>query len=310
MGENLFSKYLEEVKAIDLLPQSKDVISLKTPIKVKGHSICNLIIIHAKSLLKFCLFYPLEVWRIRNYIFATIQLKNSRINKGAILIGSGPSKGLLDVKKLDNFVKAGGETIVVNYWSADLAFSSHVPTWIVFSDPFTFNVLSKGSSQIVSYLRLYPEIKLLIPVSLLDVVLKLNLTNSINLFIDTECSFSNNINPLFPRGYLSMTLYKALAWAHYLNYNKIGVIGMDNSYVRSLYSNEKNEVLEVQLNSGNEPWVRNASSYYYNMAARLDDLTILFHHLSYFPKKRIFNLDVYSLTDRFDKMNFENFLKK
>ena len=307
---NLFSEYIEEVQTVASLPQSKDVISLKKPIKVRGHSVRKLLIVHAKSFVKLCILYPLELWRMRRNIASAIKLKNSRTSIEAIVIGGGPSKGLLDVEKLDNFVRSGGETIVVNYWASDFAFCSHVPSWIVFSDPYTFNKLSHGSCQIISYLKMNPDIKMVIPVSLHDEVVKLKLSNSIYYFIDTECSFSSNINPLFPRGYLSMTLYKALAWAHYLNYEKIGIVGMDNTYVRSLYGNEKNEVLEVQLNSGVRPWVRVASGYYYNMAARLDELTVLFHHLSYFPRERIFNLDLYSLTDRFEKVSFEEFLKR
>jgi hypothetical protein len=305
--ESLFDKYFNEVKSIVLLPIEFDENGLKNPQKVIGLSIFRLFKLHIKSLIKFFLYYPLEVWKGRNFILNTIRLKNSTNNKNALVIGNGPSKGYLNVNLLDNFINSGGETIVVNNWASDRIFSKHVPSWIVFSDPVTFDPINKHSHELIDYLKTNSKIKILVPVSLLEKVVECNLHNSVYVFIDTECSFSKNINPLFPRGYLSMTLYKALAWANYLNYNKIGVIGMDNTYVRSLYSNVKNEVLEVQLNSGCETYVRNTSNYYHNMAARLDDLTRLFHHLSYFPKNKTFNLDIYSLTDRFDKMNFEKF---
>ena len=306
---SLFEKYFNEVKSIDLLPQEFDQNGLKNPIKVVGWSIFGLFKLHLKSLIKLCLYYPFEVWCSRKLIFATIRLKNKGHAKAALVIGNGPSKGYLNVKILDDFVNSGGVTIVVNNWASDYNFNLHVPSWIVFSDPVTFDPINLGSTELIQYLIDHPEIKIFIPASLLEKVRKNKLTNSIYIFIDTECSFSSNINPLFPRGYLSMTLYKALACACYINYNKIGVIGMDNTYVRSLYSNEKNEVLEVQENSGMQRYVRNASNYYSNMAARLDELTRLFNDLRYFPKKNIFNLDKYSLIDRFDKIDIEKFLK-
>jgi hypothetical protein len=307
---SVFDKYINEVKKINFLPIVSDPNEQKKPYKVIGWSISNLFMLHFKSFIKVCIFYPLEIWNSKKLILATIRLKNSRNNRKVIVIGNGPSKGYLNVIQLDNFVNSGGETIVVNNWASDKEFSAHVPTWIVFSDPVTFDSLNEGSSELISYLRVHSKIKLIIPISLLDKVVKNNLSNPIHVFIDTECTFSKNINPLFPRGYLSMTLYKALAWANYLNYKKIAVIGMDNTYLRGLYSNENNDVLEVQENSGCESYVRNASNYYYNMAARIDDLTRLFHHLSYFPNKKTCNLDVYSLTDRFEKTSLLKFIKE
>lgn len=46
----------------------------------------------------------------------------------------------------------------------------------------------------------------------------------------------------------------------------------------------------------------NAASYYY-------DAFKIFYHLEYFPQKNIVNLDPYSLTDRFRKINKSDFLK-
>ena len=40
-------------------------------------------------------------------------------------------------------------------------------------------------------------------------------------------------------------------------------------------------------------------SYHSTVASYYFDVFKIFHHLEYFPKKNIFNLDQYSLTDRF-----------
>lgn len=306
--ESLFDKYNKMVRAIDSLPQSMDPNGLRRPQRVIGWSLRGLLKFHIKGVVKLVFFFPIEVWRSRRFFWRTKRLKYYGLGKKAIVIGNGPSKGYLNCEILDNFVISGGETIVVNNWASDSNFSAHVPNWIVFSDPVTFDARNIGSSDLIGYLKIHPEIKVLISSLLLKNFLATNLKNSFFVFIDTECSFLGNINPLFPRSYLSMTLYKALACVHFMNYSKIGVIGMDNTYVRNIYSNIKNDVLEVQENSGMDVYVRNASNYYFNIAARLDDLTRLFNDLKYFPKERIYNLDQFSLTDRFDKIKIEEFL--
>jgi len=51
-----------------------------------------------------------------------------------------------------------------------------------------------------------------------------------------QLSIWKNINPLMPRGYMSITLYKALAWCIYLGYKSIGVLGMDNTLPKNIYN--------------------------------------------------------------------------
>lgn len=180
---------------------------------------------------------------------------------------------------------------------------------MIFSDPKTFSKDSINAQVLIKYLKGNSSIKLAVPAFMLKVLNSFELSNEVYCFIDTELSIWKNINPLFPRGYLSMTLYKALSWSVHLGFEKIGVIGMDNTYPRNIYNDQYNNVCNLEVHAGDNDYLADQSSLYPNVASLLEDLVLLFRHLEYFPAERIFNLDFYSLTDRFSKTDIKTFFE-
>jgi hypothetical protein len=205
-------------------------------------------------------------------------------------------------------VRNGGETYCINYWPSNQQLSSHVPTWMVFSDPATFKP-SEEAEVLINYLKNNILIKVVMPSLLIPEMRGHGLTNEIHAYIDSELVLWKNINPLYPRGYISMTLYKALAWAIHLGYSKIGVIGMDNTYPRNIFNDKDNWVCNLETHAGIEDYISDQSDMYDSVAARLDVLCQLFYHLSYFRDKNVVNLDPYSLTDTFEKTNINSFFE-
>ena len=302
----------------EYLSHHKKIFSLKNKIKKKhkkpqklvGWSLLRLIKHHFKSMIRTIIYFPISLFQGREYLKKTWLIKSSYKNKKALVIGNGPSQGILSVKELDNFVKSGGETFCVNYWNQNKKLSNHIPTWMVFSDSTTFDIKNSKGVDLINYLNKNQRIKIIIPAHYVELIKKTGLKNELYCFIDVELSVWKNINPLLPRGYLSMTLYKALAWAVFLNYKIIGVIGMDNTYAKSIYNNDKNLLQRLDVLSGASQCLIDLSQYYSNVASNLDDVVRLFYHLEYFPQKNIVNLDSYSLTDRFKKLDKKKFFRK
>jgi hypothetical protein len=298
-------KYIEENQRVFSLPRKKS--NSKISEKSVSWSILGLIIFHLKSLLRLLIRYPIELYRGRYYLKKTLNLKNIEKNKKALVIGNGPSQGKLKVEMLDHFQKNGGLTICVNYWNENSELTAHIPSWIVFSDPNTFNNKSDEAYRLIEYLKKNTSIKITAPISIINDLSTMNFKNELYCFIDTEVTISKNINPLFPRGYLSMTLYKALAWSLHLGFEEIGVIGMDNTYPRNIYNDENNKLCNLETHSGIDDFIVDQSEIYPNIAVRLEGLARLFLHLDRFPQSRVSNLDRYSLTDRFNKKSIEDF---
>jgi len=278
---------------------------------VIGWSLRRLLKYHFLSVLRCAYYLPLEYLNFGLDIFRSAQLRGARTGVNALIIGNGPSQGLLCTDQLNRFTSSGGETFVLNYWFLNKDLENHIPTWVVFSDPKTFTQSNEIRDDLLENLNRNSVTKILVPVSMKKDLENLNIKNfhqRVFFFVDTELSITKNINPLLPRSYITMTLYKALAWAVFLKYEKIGIIGMDNTYPRNIFNDRNNRLLRLEIHSQVDCKVLDQSNLYgEGVASALDRLTKLFWDLRKFPVNNIFNLDPYSLTDRFVKVDFNDF---
>jgi hypothetical protein len=304
---NSTNKYIYENKKIFSLKKKK--IPGKFSKRVVGWSLFRLCKYNFFSFLYCIIFIPKVIFEGRYFLYKTFKIRNSCIKKRALIIGNGPSQGYLKKNELDKFVKSGGETFCVNYWHANKNLSSHIPNWLFLSDPSQIDIKKKETVALIQYLKKNPSIKIALPTSFLKPIKKFMLKNDIYCFVDLELSISKNIHPLLPRGYVSLTLYKALAFAINLNYQFIGVIGMDNTYPRNVYMNKKNKLFNFETHAGTKDYLVDFSNNFYNIASYMEELSRMFYSLEYFPNKNIVNLDPYSLTDRFKKVSKKFFFK-
>jgi len=299
-------KYLIKNKKVFKLKNQLKPTVIHRQMKNLNCNVFNLMKQYIKDFSVNIMRYLIELFVGFKYIKKTFELKNFYNNKKALIIGNGPSQGFLKPKELNDFIKNGGHTFCLNNFYKDKILSKHVPTWYFLSDPGHFN--NSYLKHLIKYFKMNPSIKIVLPYKKVRFLENLGLKNQLYCFSDTEISFFKNINPLFPRGYVSMTLYKALAWALYLGYNSTGVIGMDNTYIKEFFSDENNKLFLLHNNKikGNIVLQKYPNL---NVSKFLFDLFTSFYHLEYFPNKNIFNLDKFSLTDRFKKISKKKFLK-
>jgi hypothetical protein len=117
------------------------------------------------------------------------------------------------------------------------------------------------------------------------------------------------INPLHPRGYLSVTALKALAITDFLGFKEIGVIGLDNTFFKGLQVTQELQMVEnshhaskgQHFNSNlGDFWKSGVSDYFYFVSLN-------FYYLKkYFSNKRFVNMDRSSLVDAFTKITSES----
>jgi hypothetical protein len=273
--------------------------------------------------------YLIEViigWR---YMIGIWRLKNSRYLYEVMVIGNGPSQGYLDKKTLVEFQKKGGQLFVVNFWPENKSLSEVIPDYIVISDAGTLSSTSAnhlvispdpGTSSINAgehfidknkrlseYLMANDSIKIACPIRRCSELSKIYGEHRVIGFVDSELRMWNkNINPLLPRGYLSMTLYKSLALAIWFGYEKIFVIGMDNTYPRSVYCNHDNKFINHEIHAGGADFAVDMSGMYNTTGDGIMDISQIFFDARKFTRENVINLDQYSLTDAFVKMPFDD----
>lgn len=242
-------------------------------------------------------------------------LKGSKKGKRAIVIGNGPSQGLISTDALDKFKVAGNDIFAVNFWNQNSKLSKIPPKYLVISDPETLSEpkingsqrasVLKGSQDLKKYLLEHEDIILFAPVTRIKYLKKIYGENRVLGFFDTEMrSLSTNIDPRFPRGYVSMTLYKALALAVYMGYEQIYLIGMDNTYPRDIFCDHDNKILNYERHADTEDYLIDQTELLPSMDVWAQEIFLLFYDLRRcFAGARVLNLDSYSLTDVFPKIS-------
>ena len=250
-------------------------------------------------------YYPFVVLLNLKDIVELRAIRKVTKRQNILLLGNGPSLGYVDCDSLDAFRDNGGITVGINFWPSMRHVQAHAPDWLVFSDPETFNTSGEQKDKalaLINYVNEHPFINILVPFSSVRFLRSLFRNNKVYGFCDLEVAFNLfGINIFTPRSYVSMTLYKALAFSIFLSPKCVYLLGMDNNYFRKIVNDHSNNLASVSQHPDYELLFEN--SEYSTMGLRLLDYARNFLDLEQFPTKNILNLDVYSLTDRFKKAN-------
>ncbi len=230
----------------------------------------------------------------------TKKLKNTKVGKKCFVFANGPSMNMLDVKKIEKYQKTGFDVICVNsYILSDMA-KTVVPNYYVLSDPSYFghsqNVIDSEKRQIARLIEL--NIVVFIPAQFSNRYLfKHNY-----IFNDLHNRFIRNIDPTRPRGYISMTAYKALAIACHLGYDSIYICGFDNDYFKTITVDENNDLYYIDKHYyDNGIKLKIAPNAGKGLGNYLWEHHLLFKGLELFNRHNIINLNKNSLVDAFSK---------
>lgn len=305
---NATDRYLAENEYVSKLPR----VTFSPGVLRKSHPDSMLWLINKKFRSLIALYgYFVELLNGRQWLKITWNHRASKTKSTALVIGNGPSQGFLTSTRLLEFKRLGGEIFVVNFWTENELLSSVIPDYLVISDPDTLSMnssttpkfLFNKNERLKKYILENHSIKIICPTSRCTQLAAVLGADRIIGFIDTEMRmWTKNINPFLPRGYQSMTLYKSLAMANWFGYNKIFVIGMDNTYPRDLFCDPENKVLVLEKHAGDDDYVDDRSYVYDSIGDSLADIALLFFDAYKFPNDKTINLDPYSLTDAFVKV--------
>jgi hypothetical protein len=138
---------------------------------------------------------------------------------------------------------------------------------------------------------------------------KSDIPDSINriYFNDKEFTlFGKNLNPCFPRGYSSITILKTIAVALYMGYDKIYILGVDNTEFKSLVGDIDNNILLDTISAYDKSSIipmRYVYSSAGGIAGQFLQYSTWFGDFAKFPKDKVVNLNTDSLIDVFPKQH-------
>lgn len=299
-------KYVEENERVHSLSKKNTICSKKKSYKIYS---VRWVLLKKLKIFRELSKYSFEILVSFKFLIATIKLRKTKKDKKALILGNGPSQGYLSENDLAEIKKSGVEIFAVNYFNENVVFNNTTPDYLVLSDSGTLNfspenhALFEKNNLLLEYLNNHENIKIICAALRVENLSKILGKKRITAaFIDSDFSgISNNISPIFPRGYTSMTLFKALANAIWFGYREIYILGMDNTYPRNIYSNKYNDILNLETHAGSLDYVIDVSLCYESMGDILVDISNIFYDAIKFSRDSIINLDPYSLTDAFAK---------
>ena len=235
-------------------------------------------------------------------IAKTKNLKNSKSGQTALILGNGPSLRTIIPEKVN---EDSPDIFAVNDFYKNTRLTQLKVTFYVISDPIYFSatVSNKPNEKLNEILKFVSTTnsKLVLPQWASKFMQN---SNQIIYFDDRDLSsWSSSTSPVRPRGYISLTLYKALALAIYLGYGEIYVLGMDNTEYLNFTSDSDNSILNSSNHSyatGNEKSIDFSELFSDGLPGAFAMYAQTFGDLRKF-KGNIFNLDQHSLTTQFPK---------
>jgi hypothetical protein len=233
------------------------------------------------------------------------QIAGSGRGRPAFVLANGPSVQKLDPAKLARVRGALHADLfcVKFYVNTEFARVAKADYWVV-SDPGEFDLTRAEVRGAFANANTLVAKGVFAPSNHAGLVAK-QVTLPVLGYNDTETShiFSNSIDPRYPRSYVSMTAYKALAIAVFAEYSPIYICGFDNSFIQNFRVDANNQIYRSTVHF--EPTARQEpKATLYSARGVADEflsLSRLFIDLRKFQHQRILNLDVDSLTDAFPK---------
>ena len=256
--------------------------------------------------LRVALSYWLQRIKFSPQYQALRKLKNGATGRNAFVFANGQSVDILDPAKVKN---TGFDIFAVNGYLFSAFSQVATPTHYILSDPACFDTPDAGnrSSRDLEISRKYAP--------LFNTLDTLNTTLFVPMqyasrqkskrvigFCDIENELSRNASDITkPRGYLSMTAYKALAIALFMGYDSIYICGFDNDYFQRLEADENNEAFYADAHFFGDPEKHSVKTEGAHVGEFLYVHHFLFSNFGKFPPGTIVNLHKASLNTFFSK---------
>jgi hypothetical protein len=240
---------------------------------------------------------------------ATRSLKEIKSGRCGLVIANGPSARNLDLGYVAAQRATGLDVICINYFPLSEASQVLTPDYLVLSDPYMRPSQHADSRNHALWTEICRHnYKVVVPTSWYpEMAAQQNLSGRVVYFNDIGLEgWTRNISPLRARGYLPLTAYKALAFADFMGFDKIFIIGFDNSMFKTIHVTDDNRLVQFANHFFAQGGVEKDITHHFpnGIADYFYDVSLCFATLSRcFRSDKIFNLDPESLVDSFTKIS-------
>jgi hypothetical protein len=243
----------------------------------------------------------------KNIISKTVKIKNTKNGKNVILLATGKSLSIIDLKKIKQLREKNYEIFSLGGFLASEASKEVDIDYYLLSDertifPEKYNLEINLKNTILKTVKLIIEkkIKLFLPTQVYEKHCFKN--NEIYYFNNLADKMTTNISDITKYyGYGSISGLKALSICKYLGYDNIYFIGLDNDHWNNIKVNSSNKIFQVNRHFYDNDKVHRKNLNIDSISSLLKKSSEIFKAYEKFRKYSIINLDPDSLIDCFDK---------
>lgn len=274
------------------------------------NSIWKLFMLKIETFINCLIYILLNLKTFFGGFVGTRRLKHSKSRQRCLVLGTGPSINRLnwhEIRHLKETEKL--QIFATNYLLTSISIDPLLIDYLVLSDEVTHpKSVDPRTKQLWELLRSNQHIRLITPSSWHQKVHGLGCQNHECLHFNDGSleGFTKNTSPLWPRGYTSMTAYKAIAYADYLGFSTILIAGIENSWHLGLSVNNQNRMLQNSVHFSEDYMQAVEISQHYKMGVGdyFYELSWMFISLKRaFSKMNVVNLVSDSLVDVFRKVD-------
>lgn len=280
-------------------------------------SVSRLLVIRCRILLEWTIKRILGLTSRRPALRRTRTMEGHLVGNSALIVGNGPSASRLNWDELAEQQRSGMHVWAINFFPLSAAFRTVQPDFLVLSDPLMHPSSTTDDRNTDLWKVIREEMRgcLVVPTSWWPVTHRMDGMQHRFLYFDDSGleGWTRNISPLRARGYIALTAYKALAFAHHLGYDAVYIIGIDNTMFRTVSVDTSNRLIQAP-NHFFERGGKSAdlsSTYPRGMGDYFADMSMCFSSLRRcFIGTRTFNLDPNSLIDVFLKLEESSLIQR
>ena len=265
-----------------------------------------------KTFFSCFLIYIVELLKYRKHLKGLRSLQGTKRGKVALVVANGPSCNKVNWRSVAKSQSDGEVEILCLNDSILLSENSFASVdFLLKSDSLDKADLIKDYQAIISKNSANINTKLITP-------LNWHAPDSISSCSSDDClhmvdvgrnHFKSSTNPLKFRTYPSMGSLKLLAIARYMGYDKVFVIGLDNTFYKNIWVDSHSRIIQGPLHYKNNYIEAHDMSHHFP-----NGIGDYFHFVSqnflsirkYFNDELFVNLDDESLNDTFKKIRTDD----
>ena len=273
-------------------------------------SVKKLIRIKIKMILDF-IYFKVTYLKLIKLIKNSIQiLEGSKKNKKALILGSGYS-----AKYILNLIKAGHKLNEIDIFCTNyfpIYQNEIIPDYILLSDENVFDLTNSRTEKLMVWLKNNSSVKIFCPAHLKDKKLLEQVKNQILFFNDgTSLGIGNNLNPMKPRSYISLSVMKCMALTIFMGYKRIYFIGVDSNQFFGVGYDKDDKIIQKNYSIYDSDYdgARITQTYPNGLTDYLYHFSLVFWQFGKFVNYQIYNLDKKSLLDNFKKAKIDEVLE-